>query len=215
MHFPKLAGVPWAPKRMGENMPIRVIVADDESIIRKGLCTMLEDAGHLVIGAAASADDVFELVKRSSPDIVLLDIKMPGSDALAAARRLWNEFALPVVFVTAFIDRELIGQATDAGAFAYVVKPVHEGQLQAAISVAMARSANLKQTREALETRKVVERAKAILMKRLGIGEEEAHLLLHRQSRNLRKSMREVADAVVTSEIGPPQTAKGHSPKGH
>jgi len=195
-------------------MPIRVIVADDESIIRKGLCAMLEDAGHAIVGEAASADGVFELVKRSPTDIVLLDIKMPGFDALAAARRLWDEFAVPVVFVTAFSDSELIGQATDAGAFAYVIKPVQDGQLQAAISVAMARSANLRQTREALETRKVVERAKAILMKRLTIGEEEAHLLLHRRSRNLRKSMREVALAVLTSEITP-APAKSPRPKGH
>ncbi len=196
----------------GRVLATRVIVADDESIIRMGLRAMLQDAGHEVVGEASTANEVFELVQRSSADVVLLDLKMPGMDALEAARRLWKEFALPVVFVTAFGDRELIGQAIDAGAFAYVVKPVREEQLLAAIAVAMARWADLKQAREALETRKLVERAKGILMKRFGIGEEEAHLLLHRQSRSMRKPVRKIAEALLTSEISP-QSAQRRVPK--
>ncbi len=197
----------------GRAVATRVIVADDEAIIRMGLRAMLQDAGHEVAGEASTANDVFELVQRAPADVVLLDIKMPGMGVLEAARRLWKEFALPVVFVTAFSDGELLGQASDAGAFAYVIKPVREEQLRAAISVAVARGADLKQAKDALETRKLVERAKGILMKRFGIGEEEAHLLLHRQSRNMRKSMREVAEALLTSEISPPRGTKQRVPK--
>lgn len=189
----------------------RVIVADDEAIIRMGLQAMLRDAGHEVVGEAVSADEVFELVERTAADVVLLDVKMPGMNAIDAARRLWQDFALPIVFVTGFGDQTLIGQATDAGAFAYVVKPVREEQLIAAIAVAQARWADLKQAREALETRKLMERAKGILMKRYGIGEEEAHLLLHRQSRNLRISMHKVAEALLASEIAPQPTPAGTS----
>ncbi len=191
----------------------RVIVADDEPLIRMGLGAMLRGGGHEVVGEAGSADEVFELVQRSSPDVVVLDLKMPGMSAIDAARRLWKEFALPTVFVTGFGDQNLVGQATDAGAFAYVVKPVREEQLLAAISVAKARWADLKEAREALETRKLMERAKGILMKRFGIGEEEAHLLLHRQSRNLRISMRKVAEGLLASEIHPSQLPDGRSSK--
>jgi len=122
-------------------------------------------------------------------------------DTLQAARVLARDYALPVVFVSAFSDPELVAQATEAGAFAYVVKPVRVEQLLAALAVATARSADLRHANEALETRKVVERAKGALMKQLGLGEEDAYLLLQRQSRNLRKSMRDVAVAVLTSEM--------------
>ncbi len=208
-------GIALASRAAGGGKPsaTRVIVADDESVIRMGLGAILRDAGHEIVGEAATANEVFELVQRTPADVVLLDLKMPGMDALEAARRLWKEFALPVVFVTAFSDQDLIGQATNAGAFAYVVKPVREEQLLAAIAVAVARWADLRQAREALETRKLVERAKGILMKRFGIGEEEAHLLLHRQSRNMRKPVRKVAEALLTSQMVPPQRTEGREPK--
>jgi len=179
----------------------RVIVADDEAVIRMGLRRMLEDAGYQIIGEASTADEVFDLAEGRTADAVLLDIRMPGMDTLQAARVLARDYALPVVFVSAFSDPALVAQATEAGAFAYVVKPVRVEQLLAALAVATARSADLRHANEALETRKVVERAKGALMKQLGLGEEDAYLLLQRQSRNLRKSMRDVAVAVLTSEM--------------
>ena len=179
----------------------RVIVADDEAIIRMGLRRMLEDAGYQIIGEASTADEVFDLAEGRTADAVLLDIRMPGMDTLQAARVLARDYALPVVFVSAFSDPALVAQATEAGAFAYVVKPVRVEQLLTALAVATARSADLRHANEALETRKVVERAKGALMKQLGLGEEDAYLLLQRQSRNLRKSMRDVAVAVLTSEM--------------
>ena len=179
----------------------RVIAADDEAVIRMGLRRMLEDAGYQIIGEASTADEVFDLAEGRTADAVLLDIRMPGMDTLQAARVLARDYALPVVFVSAFSDPALVAQATEAGAFAYVVKPVRVEQLLTALAVATARSADLRHANEALETRKVVERAKGALMKQLGLGEEDAYLLLQRQSRNLRKSMRDVAVAVLTSEM--------------
>lgn len=117
----------------------RVIVADDEAIIRMGLRSMLEDAGHEIVGEASTADEVFELAQEWNADVVLLDVKMPGMDTLQAARILTKDFALPVVFVSAFGEPALVAQATDAGAFAYIVKPVHLEELLAAIAVATAR----------------------------------------------------------------------------
>ena len=189
------------PTSEGTASTARVIVADDEAIIRMGLRRMLEDAGYQIIGEASTADEVFDLAEGRTADAVLLDIRMPGMDTLQAARVLARDYALPVVFVSAFSDPALVAQATEAGAFAYVVKPVRVEQLLAALAVATARSADLRHANEALETRKVVERAKGALMKQLGLGEEDAYLLLQRQSRNLRKSMRDVAEAVLTSEM--------------
>jgi len=183
----------------GCEMDARVIIADDEAIIRMGLRAMLEDAGYQVVGEASTADEVFELLPEQEADVVLLDVKMPGMDTLQAARLLKKDHGLPVVLVTAFSDRDLLRQAGEAGALGYVVKPVREDQLLAAIAVAMARGADLRQLTEALETRKLAERAKGVLMKRLGIGEEEAHLLLHRRARDQRKSVREVAYGILSA----------------
>lgn len=189
------------PTPEGVTVAARVIVADDEALIRMGLRRMLEDAGHTVVGEAATADEVFDLAQGHSADVVLLDIRMPGMDTLQAARSLAKDQSMPVVFVSAFSDPDMVARATETGAFAYIVKPVRVEQLLAAIAVATARSADLRRANEALQTRKVVERAKGLLMKQLNLGEEAAHLLLQRQSRNLRKSVRDVAEAILRAEI--------------
>lgn len=134
-------------------MVARVIIADDEAIIRMGLRAMLEEAGHVVVGEAATADEVFDLAGEHQADVVLLDIKMPGMDPLQATRLLGKDLALPVVFVTAFSDPDLLRQAGDAGAMAYVVKPVREDQLLASIAMALARAVELRQLRETLARR--------------------------------------------------------------
>jgi response regulator NasT len=178
----------------------RIVIADDEAVIRMGVRVILEDAGHTVIGEASTGSDVLRIVPEVVPDLVLLDIRMPSPDGIEVARRLRTEFPVPVVFLTAFSDRRLLFEAADAGGYGYIVKPVHEGEILAAVAVAAARWDELHAARDALETRKVVERAKGILMRRLNLSEDDAHHLLHRRSRHLRKAVREVARDILETD---------------
>jgi response regulator NasT len=181
-------------------MTRRIVVAEDEALVRMGVRTILEDAGYRVVGEAASGEECLELVRAHDPDLVVLDVRMPPPDGIEVARRLREASPRPVVFLTAFGDRDLLEAAAAAGAFAYVVKPVVGAELLAAVELAWARWRDLQEAREALQTRKLVERAKGVLMRRLGLGEEEAYRLLQRRSRNLRRPMREVAQAVLVHE---------------
>jgi response regulator NasT len=178
----------------------RIVIADDEAVVRMGLRAILEEAGHTVVGEASSGSEVLRIVPELSPDLVLLDIRMPSPDGIEVARRLRAEFPVPIVFLTAFSDRRLLFEAADAGGYAYIVKPVNEGEILAAVEVASARWSDLHAVKDALETRKLVERAKGILMQRLHLSEDDAYHLLHRRSRNLRKSMREVAHDVLETD---------------
>lgn len=178
----------------------RIVIADDEAVIRMGVRCILEDAGHTVVGEASSGTDALRLIPELAPDLVLLDIRMPSMDGVEVARRLKTEFPVPVIFLTAFSDRSLLRDAADAGGYAYIVKPIDEGEVLAAIEVVSARWNELSAAKEALETRKLVERAKGILMQRLNLSEDDAYHLLHRRSRNLRKKMREVAHEVLATD---------------
>ncbi len=178
----------------------RIVIADDEAVIRMGVRAILEDAGHKVIGEASTGAEVLRLVPEMAPDLVILDIRMPAPDGIEVARRLRAEFPLPVVFLTAFSDRRLLFEAADAGGYGYIVKPVREGELLAAVSLAAARWDELHAAKDALETRKLVERAKGILMHRLHLSEDDAHHLLHRRSRHLRKAVREVARDILETD---------------
>jgi len=178
----------------------RIVIADDEAVIRMGVRVILDDAGHKVIGEASTGSDVLRIVPEVVPDLVLLDIRMPSPDGIEVARRLRTEFPVPVVFLTAFSDRRLLFEAADAGGYGYIVKPVREGEILAAVAVAAARWDELHAARDALETRKLVERAKGILMRRLNLSENDAHHLLHRRSRHLRKAVREVARDILETD---------------
>ncbi len=178
----------------------RIVIADDEAVIRMGVRCILEDAGHTVVGEASSGDEALRLVTELAPDLVLLDIRMPSPDGIEVARRLKAEFPVPIIFLTAFSDRQLLLEAADAGGYAYIVKPINEGEVLAAVEVVSARWNELHAAKEALETRKLVERAKGILMQRLNLSEDDAYHLLHRRSRNLRKQMREVANDVLMTD---------------
>jgi len=178
----------------------RIVIADDEAVIRMGVRCVLEDAGHTVVGEASSGSEALKLVTELAPDLVLLDIRMPSPDGIEVARRLKAEFPVPVIFLTAFSDRQLLLEAADAGGYAYIVKPINEGEVLAAVEVVSARWNELHAAKEALETRKLVERAKGILMQRLNLSEDDAYHLLHRRSRNLRKHMREVANDVLMTD---------------
>ncbi|MDQ7819276.1 MAG: response regulator [Armatimonadota bacterium] len=181
--------------------PLRVLIADDEAVIRLGLRTMLEEQGYRVVGEAGDGARALDLARKLRPDLILLDIKMPGVDGLQAARELCAE--RPVIILTAYADREFVERAAAAGVLAYLVKPVREGDLRPAIETALARFREIQALRDevgsledALATRKVVERAKGLLMSQ-GWSEPEAFAYIQRQARSTRRTMRAVAEEIL------------------
>lgn len=188
---------------MGHPQPVtgkRIVVADDEAVIRMGVRCILEDAGHTVVGEASSGSEALHLVHELCPDLVLLDIRMPLPDGIEVARRLKTDHPVPIIFVTAFSDRMLVAEAANAGGYAYIVKPVREGEVLAAVELAIARWREAHGAQDASETRSLVDRAKRILMRRLGLSQDDADYLLHQRSRALRRSMREVARDVLRAD---------------
>jgi response regulator NasT len=187
----------------------RIVIVDDEAVIRMGLRRILEDAGHTVVAEAASGEEALRLVPEASPHLVILDIRVPEPNGIEIARRLKVEYPVPIVFLTAFSDRELLQDAADAGGYAYIIKPVNERAVLAAIEMVVARWHDLQAAKDALETRKLVERAKGILMRMLGLNEDDAYRLLHRRSRYLRKPMRDIArDILVADQVFRPSKAR-------
>jgi AmiR/NasT family two-component response regulator len=185
----------------------RVVIADDESIIRMDLKEMLTHLGYLVVGEAGDGMSAVHMARELRPDLVILDIKMPGLDGVSAAKILTEEQVAPVLLLTAYSQRDLIEGAKDAGVVAYLVKPFREAELLPAIEIAMARFREFEQLRDevddlkdALETRKLVERAKGILMQTQGLGEAEAFRRIQQISMNTRKPMREVASAILLAQ---------------
>jgi response regulator NasT len=181
----------------------RILVAEDESIIRMGLCRILEEAGHRVVAAPDGATAV-KLANQTMPDLVVLDVKMPGLDGLAAAQTIYDRRAVPIVLLTAYGDRALVERAAHLPIMAYLIKPVDEHELLATLEVAAARFEDqqraLRQAAEAegrLATRKVVERAKGVLMQRESLTEQEAYLRIQHQARQERCTMRQVAEAIL------------------
>jgi len=186
---------------------MRILIADDEPVIRMGLKTMLEEHGYKVVGEASDGEQAVILAGKTSPDLIFMDIKMPGLDGIAAASTIMTRSPKPIILLTAWSERDLVQRAQEAGVLAYLVKPVREAELIPAIEVAMARFQELRTLqqevgtlKETLETRKLVERAKGILMKREGIEEPEAFLRIQRQSRNTRTPMRDIAKAILVSD---------------
>lgn len=185
----------------------RVVIADDESVIRLDLKEMLQGLGYLVVGEAGDGESAVNLARELKPDVVIMDIKMPGTDGIQAAGILTEERIAPVLLLTAFSQTELIDRAKAAGVVGYIVKPFREGELVPAIEVAMARFSEFRQLeqeignlKETLETRKLIERAKGILMESQGLKEAEAFRRIQKLSMNSRKSMKEVAEAIVLAQ---------------
>jgi AmiR/NasT family two-component response regulator len=183
---------------------IRIIIADDESIIRMDLREMLTNLGYLVIGEVGDGRSAVNLARELRPDIVIMDIKMPDMDGIDAAQILTEEHIAPVILLTAYSQKELVERAKAAGVVGYLVKPFREADLTPAIEVALARfeefEAMHKEVNDlqlALETRKLVDRAKGILMDTQGLSEADAFRKIQKMSMNTRKPMKEVAEAII------------------
>jgi two-component system, response regulator PdtaR len=182
----------------------RVIIADDESIIRMDLREMLTNLSYLVVGEVGDGQSAVNLARELKPDIVIMDIKMPDMDGIEAAKILTQEKVAPVLLLTAFSQRDLVDRATEAGVAGYIVKPFRESDLGPAIEIALARFAEFRalekevgSLQEALETRKVVDRAKGILMDTQSLKEAEAFRKIQKMSMNTRRPMKEVAEAII------------------
>ena len=186
--------------------PLRILVAEDETIIRLDLKETLERAGHEVCAEARDGEEAVELARAEKPDLAVLDVKMPRLDGIEAARRILAERPIPIVMLTAYGQDELVARAVEAGVFGYLVKPFRETDLLPAMQTARARHAELEALREeaeslaeALATRKVVERAKGLLMAREGLSEEDAFRRLQRASQVSGRPMRVVAEALIAT----------------
>ena len=183
---------------------LKVLVVEDEALIRMDLAEMLTEEGYVVAGEAGDGEQALELARRLHPDLVIMDIKMPKMDGITAATSIVEERIAPVVMLTAFSQRELIEQARDAGAMAYLVKPFARHELVPAIELAVSRFAEKRALEdevatlsERLETRKVVDRAKGLLMTRQQMTEPEAFRWIQRTAMDRRTTMKAVAEAVV------------------
>ena len=182
----------------------RLVIADDESLIRMNLKETLVGLGYLVVGEAGDGVSAINLARELRPDMVIMDIKMPKLDGIKAAEVLTQERLAPVVLLTAYSDRDLVERAKEAGVVSYLVKPFREADLLPALEVAMARFSELRaldkqlgDLKESLETRKVVERAKGFLMEKQGLSETEAFRKIQQLSMNTRKPMKEIAQSIM------------------
>ena len=191
-------------------MATRVVIAEDEAIIRLDLKETLEEEGYEVVGETGRGDEAVQLVRDLEPDLAILDIKMPGLDGLAAAREIAGERRAAVLILTAFSQRDLIERARDAGALAYLVKPFQRAELVPAVEIALGRFKEMQalfdekaSLEEQLETRKIVDRAKGMLMDQHHLGESAAFSWIQKRAMTDRVTMRAVAERIIAGEIAP------------
>ncbi len=180
----------------------RILIADDEPLIRIDLKELLEEIGHQVVAETGDGKEALALLNKVRPDLVILDIKMPGMSGIEVARKIANEY--PVIILTAFSERSLIEQAKDAGVMAYITKPFRDGILTPAIELAVsnyleraALTEKVNQLKEQLETRKIIDKAKGLLMDKQNLREAQAFRHIQSVSMNKNKSMKEVAEAII------------------
>ncbi|HVS67810.1 MAG TPA: response regulator [Mycobacteriales bacterium] len=190
---------------MRSQQPRRVVVAEDEALIRLDLKEMLEEEGYVVVGEAGDGQQAIDLAKQTQPDLVILDVKMPVLDGISAAERIVADQLAPVVMLTAFSQRELVERAAEAGAMAYVVKPFGKADLLPAIEISLSRHAQMRtlageveDLSERLEARKLIDRAKGKLQTDHGMTEPEAFRFIQKSAMDGRRSMREVAEVVLS-----------------
>ena len=199
---------------MSENgnqpVPVRVVIAEDEAIIRLDLKETLEEEGYQVVGETGRGDEAISLVRDLQPDLAILDIKMPGLDGIAAAREISVGRKAAVLILTAFSQRDLVQQATDAGAMSYLVKPFQKSQLIPAIELALGRFAEVKaleqeseELKEQLVTRRLVHRAQGLLQDEHHMSENEAFSFIQRTAMRHRVKMRAIAEQILSGELKP------------
>jgi len=185
---------------------VRILIAEDETIIRLDLRDLLERAGHEVVAEARDGEEAVALAREHAPELAVLDVKMPRLDGIEAARRILADQAIPIVMLTAYGQDELVGRAVEAGVFGYLVKPFREHDLVPAIAAARARHAELEEVRrqaeslaDALAARKVIERAKGLLMEKEGLSEDVAFARLRSASQATGRPLRVIAEAVIAT----------------
>jgi response regulator NasT len=186
---------------------LRILIADDESLRVMSLKGQLESLGHKVVAEASNGKEAVHLANELRPDLAILDIKMPEMDGIEAAQKIVAARPIPIILLTAYSERELAERAASANVAAYLMKPVSEQDLLPAIALAVSRFKEFQSLhqevddlRDALETRKLIERAKGIMMRRLGLSEEEAFRRLQRRSQNENKRLSEIAQAIITAD---------------
>jgi two-component system, response regulator PdtaR len=185
---------------------LKAVIAEDEQLTRTIIRARLEKLGHTVVAEASDGVQAVEAVRVHRPDVVIMDIKMPNLDGIEAARKIMDDAPCALLFLSSFNEDELVEQATQTGALAYMMKPFRKEDLGPALEVAVRRfrtiqsqSKEIDELKETLETRKLIERAKGILMDRHGMSEEEAFKRIHFQARNQNKKMREIAQSIITA----------------
>jgi two-component system, response regulator PdtaR len=205
-----------APEKTQGEKSLRVLVAEDEAVIRLDLVELLTEEGYQVIAEASDGEEALRLARELTPDLVVMDVKMPKMDGITAAAQIAEERIAPVVMLTAFSQRELVERARDAGAMAYVVKPFDSSDVVPAIEIAIGRFAEIRAVEaevadleERFASRKAVDQAKGLLQEGLGLTEPEAFRWIQKTAMDLRKSMREVAEGVIEhSKAGKGRQAK-------
>ncbi len=185
----------------------RILIAEDNDLVALTLEEQLKGLGYDVIGIARTGAEAIDLATRLGPDLIIMDIRMPEMEGTEAAARINQQRPTPILMLTAYTDRETIRRAEQAGALAYLVKPVNEAELAPAINIALARFRDLQALRaqvheleESLEARKLIERAKGILMQRLGLTERDAYERLRQRARDKRAKMKDIAQAIIEAE---------------
>ena len=185
---------------------LRILVVDDESLIRMDITEMLEDAGHEVVAEGENGQQAIELAREYNPGIIIMDVKMPVMDGISAAKIISEEEIAPVLLLTAFSQEDIVDKASEAGVIGYLVKPIREEQLFPAIKVAVQRfrdykslGLELEKLQESLETRKLLDRAKGILMTAHGLTEQEAYRRMQQFSMNKRISLKELAEKIIAA----------------
>jgi response regulator NasT len=188
---------------------LRIVIADNESLIRLDIREMLEDAGHEVVGEAVNGRRAVELTRQHRPDLVLMDIKMPEMDGITAAGKIYADKIAPVILLTAFSQPDIVDKAKDSGVLGYLVKPVQESQLFPAIEIALSRwqemqglEDELEKLKDSLETRKLIDRAKGIIMAAHKLGEQEAYRRMQQYAMQKRVPLKDVAQSIIRAAGG-------------
>ena len=190
---------------LGQKRPKKVLIAEDEALIRLDLVELLTEEGFEVVGQAADGEEAVKLARELEPDLIIMDVKMPGMDGITAAEIIGEERIAPILMLTAFSQSELVERARDAGVMGYLVKPFGASEVVPAIEVAIGRFAEMRAIEEELanledrfESRKIIDQAKGMLQEGLGLTEPEAFRWIQKTAMDLRKSMREVAEGVIS-----------------